>query len=36
VPITTLDPVTALLVVDLQAGLAGMPTVHPFGYVVLL
>jgi nicotinamidase-related amidase len=34
VPVTTLDPTTALIVVDLQAGLAGMPTVHPFDGVV--
>jgi nicotinamidase-related amidase len=33
-PVTTLDPTTALIVVDLQAGLAGLPTVHPFGDVV--
>jgi nicotinamidase-related amidase len=34
VPVTTLDPATALIVVDLQAGLAGLPTVHPFDDVV--
>jgi hypothetical protein len=34
VPVTTLDRTTALIVVDLQAGLAGMPTVHPFDDVV--
>lgn len=33
-PVTTLDPTTALIVVDLQVGLAGMPTVHPFEDVV--
>jgi nicotinamidase-related amidase len=33
-PVTTLDPTTALIVVDLQAGLAGMPTVHPFDAIV--
>jgi nicotinamidase-related amidase len=33
-PVTALDPTTALIVVDLQAGLAGLPTVHPFGEVV--
>lgn len=33
-PVTTLDPTTALIVVDLQAGLARMPTVHPFDDVV--
>jgi nicotinamidase-related amidase len=34
VPVTTLDPITALIVVDLQAGLAGLATVHPFDGVV--
>jgi nicotinamidase-related amidase len=34
VPVTTLDPTTALIVVDLQAGLTRMPTVHPFDDVV--
>jgi nicotinamidase-related amidase len=34
VPVTVLDPTTALIVVDLQAGLAGLPTVHPFDEVV--
>jgi nicotinamidase-related amidase len=33
-PITALDPTTALIVIDLQAGLAGMPTVHPIDVVV--
>jgi nicotinamidase-related amidase len=33
-PITALDPTTALIVIDLQAGLAGMPTVHPIDGVV--
>jgi nicotinamidase-related amidase len=33
-PVTALDPTTALIVVDLQAGLAGLPTVHPFDEVV--
>lgn len=32
--LTTLDPITALIVVDLQAGLAGAPFVHPFEVVV--
>lgn len=31
---TTLDPITALIVVDLQAGLVGAPFMHPFGGVV--
>jgi nicotinamidase-related amidase len=34
VPVTTLDPSTALIVVDLQAGLSGLPTVHPFEDIV--
>jgi nicotinamidase-related amidase len=34
VPVTTLDPTTALIVVDLQAGMAAMPTVHPFDDIV--
>jgi nicotinamidase-related amidase len=33
-PVSALDPTTALIVVDLQAGLAGLPTVHPFDEVV--
>jgi nicotinamidase-related amidase len=32
--LTTLDPNTALLVVDLQKGLRGAPVVHPFDQVV--
>jgi nicotinamidase-related amidase len=32
--ITTLDPNTALVVIDLQKGLAGYPTVHPIAEVV--
>jgi nicotinamidase-related amidase len=32
--VTTLDPTTALIVVDLQAALSGMPTVHPLDDVV--
>ncbi|MFF1464924.1 isochorismatase family protein [Streptomyces sp. NPDC058330] len=31
---TTLDPKTALIVVDLQKGIVGAPTVHPAGDVV--
>jgi hypothetical protein len=27
--ITTLDPKTALVLIDLQKGIVGMPTVHP-------
>lgn len=33
-PITVLDPSTALLVIDLQKGLVGLPTVHPATEVV--
>jgi nicotinamidase-related amidase len=32
--LTTLDPKTALIVVDLQKGLAGYPFIHPFSEVV--
>ena len=32
--LTTLDLNTALIVIDLQRGLIGFPTVHPFGDVV--
>ena len=27
--VTTLDAVTALIVIDLQKGIVGLPTVHP-------
>lgn len=33
-PVTILDPTTALTVVDLQAGLTDLPTVHPLGDIV--
>ncbi len=33
-PLTTLDPKTALIIIDLQKLIAGMPTVHPFAEVV--
>ena len=33
-PISTLDPKTALLVVDLQKGIVGLPTVHPIDGVI--
>jgi nicotinamidase-related amidase len=33
-PVTTLDPRSALVVVDLQKGIVGMPTVHPMADVV--
>ena len=33
-PLTTLDPAVALVVIDLQKGIVGMPTVHPAGEVV--
>ena len=31
---TTIDPKTALVLVDLQKGIAGMPTVHPAADVI--
>ncbi|AQS89599.1 isochorismatase hydrolase [Neoasaia chiangmaiensis NBRC 101099] len=33
-PVTVLDKIPALIIVDLQKGLAGLPTAHPFGSVV--
>ena len=33
-PITTLDPTAALIVIDLQKGIVGLPTVHPAGAIV--
>jgi nicotinamidase-related amidase len=33
-PVTTLDPKTALIVIDLQKGILSYPTVHPIGEVV--
>jgi nicotinamidase-related amidase len=33
-PATTLDPKTALVVIDLQKGFRSFPTVHPFGEVM--
>ncbi|HTZ58831.1 MAG TPA: isochorismatase family protein [Acidobacteriaceae bacterium] len=33
-PVTTLDPKTALIVIDLQKGVVGRPTAHPAGHVV--
>jgi nicotinamidase-related amidase len=32
--VTTLDPRTALIVIDLQKGIVGMPTAHPINEVV--
>lgn len=32
--VTTLDPKTALILVDLQKGIVAYPTVHPIGEVV--
>ncbi|MGY4474587.1 isochorismatase family protein [Bradyrhizobium sp. USDA 3364] len=32
--LTTLDPITALIVVDLQSGLVGAPFIHPFADIV--
>jgi nicotinamidase-related amidase len=34
VPVTTLDPATALIVIDLQKGIVSLPTAHPTGDVV--
>jgi nicotinamidase-related amidase len=33
-PITTIDPVTALVVIDLQKGIVAIPTVHPAAGVI--
>jgi len=33
-PITTLDPTDALVVIDLQKGIVGMPTAHPASEIV--
>jgi len=33
-PVTVLDKIPALIIVDLQKGLAGLPTAHPFDSVV--
>jgi nicotinamidase-related amidase len=33
-PLTKLDPTAALVVIDLQKGIAGMPTVHPTGEII--
>jgi nicotinamidase-related amidase len=33
-PLTTLDPTAALIVIDLQKGIVGMPTVHPTAEIV--
>lgn len=33
-PLTKLDSVAALVVIDLQKGIVGMPTVHPSGEIV--
>ena len=33
-PVTTLDPNTALIVIDLQKGIVGLPTAHPTNDVV--
>lgn len=33
-PVTTLDPKTALIVIDLQKGIAALPTAHLMPYVV--
>jgi nicotinamidase-related amidase len=33
-PLTTIDPLTALIVIDLQQGIVGYPTVHPIADIV--
>jgi nicotinamidase-related amidase len=33
-PVTTLDPKTALIVIDLQKGIVALPTAHPTNEVV--
>ena len=33
-PVTTLDPKTALVVIDLQKGIVALPTIHPIDEVV--
>jgi nicotinamidase-related amidase len=33
-PLTKLDDIPALIVIDLQKGLAGMPAVHPVGEII--
>jgi len=33
-PLTALDPLTALIVIDLQKGIAGFPTAHPLSEVI--
>ena len=33
-PLTKLDTITALIVIDLQKGIVGLPTVHPIGEVL--
>jgi len=33
-PLTKLDPIAALVVIDLQKGIARIPTVHPLGEIV--
>ena len=32
--LTTLDPNTALIIVDLQKGIVGLPVIHPIGDVI--
>jgi hypothetical protein len=33
-PLTTLDPQTAIIVIDLQKGIVALPTVHPTADVI--
>ena len=32
--LTTLDPNTALIIVDLQKGIIGLPAIHPIGGII--
>ena len=32
--LTTLDPNTALIIIDLQKGIIGLPTIHPIGVII--
>ena len=33
-PISTLDPKTAIVVIDIQKGIVGLPTIHPMSGVI--
>jgi nicotinamidase-related amidase len=32
--LTTLDPITALIIVDMQKGIVGLPVIHPIGGII--